>query len=104
MHNPVERQGATNVALSPDDFKPEDLILLARFGRVIRLTNQILSPDLDTVSIVPAGPAPAWTTLEGNHITFAMQHMPLPHNPIDVAIWLGTNAHEMAHVLRSPRR
>ena len=106
MFQQPTRRGRTNVDLSPDKYRPENLLLLARLGRELRLLDQIcdLSSSLDTVSVVESGPAPAWTTLEGDEVTFAMSHMPMPKSRVDVAVWLGTNAHELGHVLYSPRR
>ena len=79
------RTGTTNVVLNDPKVKPEEIVRLHRLGREIRLTDQILSDDLDTLSIVADGPAPAWTTLEGNHISFAMDKMPFPQGKGDVA-------------------
>jgi hypothetical protein len=104
MTNQPKRTGTTNVSVEGANLEPAELLRLARLGRELRLTDQILSLDLDTLSIVDKGPAPAWTTLEGDHISFAMDKMPLPKGAIDVAVWLGTNAHELGHVLFSPRR
>jgi hypothetical protein len=102
MYRTSGRQGTTEVLL-PDTYSPQDVLRLQRLARELRLTDQILSYDLDAVSIVPAGPAPAWTTLEGDRISFSMAHMPLPISKVDIAVWLGTNAHELMHVLFSPR-
>jgi uncharacterized sporulation protein YeaH/YhbH (DUF444 family) len=104
QHNPIGRRGQTIVELSPADWSPQELLRISRLSRELRLTDQILSIDVDTVSVVQNGPAPAWTTLEGDAITFSMGHMPKPWGRVDVAIWLGTNAHELGHVLYSPRR
>jgi hypothetical protein len=97
------RQGTTNVTLA-EQRTPEQELRITRLARELRLTDQILSVDLDTVSVVEDGPAPAWTTLDGDHVTFAMKFMPVPMSRLDVAIWLGTNAHELGHVLVSPRK
>jgi hypothetical protein len=101
------RRGVTHVDLplnaTVKHRAPGDILQLARLGRELRLTDQILTFDLDTVSIVENGPAPAWTTLDGEHISFAASKMPFPTGRIDVAVWLGTNAHEVGHVLYSPR-
>lgn len=97
------RRGSTHVDLDELTWDPADVLRLARLAREIRLTDQILTPDMDTVSVVEDGPAPAWTTLEGDHVTFAAKKMPPPNSPINVAIWLGTNAHELGHVLFTPR-
>jgi hypothetical protein len=103
---PLGRHGTTSVELSPDDYRPEDLLLLARLAREIRLLDQICDPTatMDAVQVVDKGPAPAWTTLDGDKVSFSMQHMPLPKSAVDIAIWLGTNAHELGHVLYTPRR
>jgi hypothetical protein len=98
------RHGTTNVNLNDEGIPPIELVRLGRIGRELRLTDQILSYDLDTLSIVDTGVAPAWTTLEGDHISFAMDKMPLLKGNLEVAVWLGTNAHELGHVLFSPRR
>jgi len=73
-------------------------------ARELRLTDQILSADLDAVSVEYSGPAPAWTTLEGDKVSFAYAMMPPPETASAVAVWIGTNAHELGHVLFSPRR
>jgi hypothetical protein len=104
MTQTPSRRGTTNIRIDDDNMKPAELIRLGRLGRSIRLTGQILSIDMDTVSIVEGGPAPAWTTLEGDHISFAMDKMPMPNSVDDLAVWLGTFAHELGHVMRSPRR
>jgi hypothetical protein len=79
---------------------------LARLAREIRLLDQICDPTatLDAVQVVQQGPAPAWTTLDGDRVAFSMKHMPLPKSAVDIAVWLGTNAHELGHVLFTPRR
>lgn len=97
------RQGASNVNVPDARITPEGKMRLHRIARELRLTDQILSPDLDTVSIVDSGEAPAWTSLDGDHVTFACSHMPEPVDRLSVAVWLGTNAHELGHVLWSPR-
>jgi Mg-chelatase subunit ChlD len=101
--NPL-RQGTTNVAIQDESYTPQELVRLMRLGRELRLTDQILSIDLDTLSIVEDGPAPGWTTLDGDHVSFALSKMPFPKGASEVAVWLGTNAHELGHVLFSPRR
>ena len=98
------RRGTTNVNVDLGKFSPNEVLRLGRLARELRLTDQILSVDLDTVTIQDDGPAPAWTSLEGDHVGFAMSKMPVPNEPVDVAIWLGTNAHELGHVLFTPRR
>lgn len=95
-----KRSGTTNVAVTVGATKQ---LRLSRLGRELRLTDQILSNDLDTVSIVEDGPAPAWTDLEGDHVSFALNKMPFPDSRLHLAVWLGTNAHELGHVLFTPR-
>jgi hypothetical protein len=97
-----QRQGTTRVLV--DGLTPEDQTRLFRLGRELRLMNQMLSYDLDTLSIVDDGPAAAWTTLEGDHISFNKKQMPMPNSKYDLAVWLGTNAHELGHVLFTPRK
>src|SRR5215467_8533983 len=99
----AKRRGFTNIDLDASEYKPQDLLRIARLAREIRLMDQILVIGMDTVSVMPNGPAPAWTTLQGDHISFNMQKMPMPYGKVDIAIWLGTNAHELGHVLYSPR-
>ena len=101
---PQLRHGTTNVSVDDEKLTPAELVRLGRLARELRLTDQILSIDLDTLSIVETGPAPAWTALEGDHISFAMDKMPFPKGAIEVAVWLGTNAHELGHSMYSPRR
>jgi hypothetical protein len=96
------RAGVTTV--EAPGASPEAVLRLNRLGRELRLTDQILSVDMDTVSIVPSGPAPAWTTLDGDAVSFALDKMPAPTSRDAVAVWLGTNAHELGHVLFTPRR
>ena len=102
LHMAKARRGSTNVDIG--GLSPHANQRLYRLGRELRLTDQILSADVDTVSIEANGPAPAWTTLDGDHISFSMSHMPMPRTSVDVAVWLGTNAHELGHVIFSPRR
>ena len=97
------RRGATNVVLNDDNYSPKTLLRLGRLGRELRLTDQMLSDDLDTVSIVESGPAAAWTSSDGSHVTFNVSRMPRPWTALDVAVWLGTNAHELGHVEFTPR-
>jgi hypothetical protein len=100
-----QRTGTTNInAQVTARLSPVENVRLSRLVREIRLTDQILSDDVDTVSVDYSGPAPAWTNLDGNEITFAHRSMPAPKSKLDVAVWLGTNAHELGHVLFSPRR
>ena len=104
MAQTPNRRGTTTVRVDDENMTPAQLVRLSRLGRELRLLDQILSTDLDTVSIVQSGPAPAWTTLDGDHVSFALGMMPFPNDKVDVAVWLGTNAHELGHVLFSPRR
>lgn len=97
-----KRTGTTNVVLR--ELPAEKQLRYSRLGRELRLTDQILSDDLDTVSIVMNGPAPAWTDMEGDHVSFAVQFMPYPDSKLHLAVWLGTNAHELGHVLFTPRK
>lgn len=99
-----QRQGSTHVDLDLDQHTPQEILRVQRLAREIRLTDQILSVDLDVVDVVLNGPAPAWTTLTGEKITFAYNRMPKPVNAHDVAVWIGTNAHELGHNLYSPRK
>jgi hypothetical protein len=98
------RRGQTNVKVDEGKYPPDQIIRLMRLGRELRLTDQILADDLETLSIVQSGAAPAWTTLSADHISFAMDFMPVPDSKLNVAIWLGTNAHELGHVKYSPRK
>src|SRR5215472_12484668 len=98
------RRGTTNVQISPDNYLPQDILRLSRLGRELRLTDQILAIDVTTVTIVESGPAPAWTSLDGDQISFSLRHMPLPLSRVDIMVWLGTNAHELGHSLFSPRK
>jgi hypothetical protein len=99
-----QRQGASHVEVPKAKLRPAQMIRLHRLARELRLTDQILSTDLDSVSIIDNGPAPAWTSLDGDHVSFALEKMPMPVSRVDLAVWLGTNAHELGHVLFSPRR
>jgi hypothetical protein len=102
------RHGTTNVRSGHGAaaLKPEQLARLHRLGRELRLTDQILSDDVDTVNIDDSLMlrAPASTSLDGTTITFALQHLPQPESRYDLAVWLGVNAHELGHVLFSPRK
>lgn len=97
------RRGATNVHVSDAEYSPRTLLRLGRMGRELRLTDQMLSDDLDTVTIVEDGPAIAWTSPDGSHVTFNLSRMPRPDTALDVAVWLGTNADELGHVIFTPR-
>jgi hypothetical protein len=77
---------------------------LQRLGRELRLTDQILTDDLNAVEIwMSGGPAPAWTTGDGETVGFAVDQMPDFDTAHGLAVWLGTNAHEVGHVLYTPR-
>jgi hypothetical protein len=99
-----KRRGQTHVNLDLDNLSPDEMVRVQRLARELRLTDQILSVDLDTVTVEANGPAPAWTSLEGDKISFNWSKMPVPFGRVDVAVWLGTNAHELGHVLFSPRK
>lgn len=100
----TQRKGDTVINVWADDnTTADDIVRLTRLARELRMTDQILSDDLDTVTVSKTGPAPAFTSLEGDHITFALDQMPTPDSRAKVAVWLGTNAHELGHVLFSPR-
>lgn len=98
-----KRQGNTEIDVNTAVHSAQEVVRLHRLGRELRLTDQILSSDVDSITIRDHGPAPAWTTLEGDQISFALGRMPFPQSRTDVAVWLGTNAHELGHVLFSPR-
>ena len=99
MHS--HRSGKSTVDVP--NLTPGQLLRLSRLGRELRLTGQILSTDLDSTAIVADGPAPAWTTLDGDAMSFSMKHMPKPTSRVDLGVWLGTFAHELGHNLFSPR-
>jgi hypothetical protein len=99
-----QRYGSTTVDVADAELTPEQIVRLTRLGRELRLVDQILSTDVDKVQIVSKGPAPAWSSLEGDKVSFAATRMPDPVDRYDLAVWLGTNAHELGHVLYSPRR
>jgi hypothetical protein len=84
---------------------PADLLLYQRIARELRMTDQILSDDLDCVEIVEAGKAPAWTHPDGSRITINLARMPslIKAKRSHVAVWLGTNAHELFHNHYTPR-
>ena len=84
---------------------PATLLRLRRMGRTLRLTDQLLTYDLDSLVLVENGHtgAPAWTTPDGSVITIDVSKMPSLYTRKGVAVWLGTNAHELFHNLFSPR-
>jgi len=96
----MQRSGTTEVRVGAT---PEQVQRLHRLGRELRLTDQILTDDVDRVAIVATGSAPAWTSLDGQSITFALGEMPEPTSHYGIGVWLGTNAHEVGHSLFSPR-
>ena len=87
------------------DANPVTLLRLRRAGRELRLTDQILSFDVDSLRIVEerGNPTPAWTSADGSTITINVAAMPNLNTRRNVAVWLGTNAHELFHALYSPR-
>ena len=97
-----QRTGSNPVNLG-DAVLPSDRIRYQRMARVIRLMDQMLTYDIDTVAVEASGPAPAWTKLDGDHITINAGMMPGLWSRTDVAVWLGTNAHEVFHSLYTPR-
>lgn len=100
----TQRHGSTRVELDLSEVRPQELLRVQRLARELRLVDQILSNDVDTLRVVKSGPAPAWTTLDGDAVSFAYNQMPAPDTAFNVAVWLGTNAHELGHVLYSPRK
>jgi hypothetical protein len=99
-----QRHGTTQIEIPGTALTPAERLRLSRLGRELRLTDQILCDSVDSVRIVERGPAPAWTSLEGDTVSFSINRMPFPESRLDVAVWLGTNAHELGHALFSPRR
>ena len=75
-----------------------------RFGRVYSAVDQILNPDVDKVVVIDEpGMPPAWT--DGMRITINQAAMPPLHKgtQLDLATWIGINAHELAHSIFTPR-
>jgi hypothetical protein len=105
VQNPQQRYGSTKVDVSALDLTPEQVVRITRLARELRLTDQILSTDVDKVRVVSGqrAQAAAWTALDGDEVTFAADKMPDPVGRYELAVWLGTNAHELGHVLYSPR-
>lgn len=95
-----KRTGSNPVHVEADS---RTLLGLRRMARELRLTDQILSFDIDSVSVIEKGPAPAWTSPDGSAITINRTRMPPLTKRKNVAVWLGTNAHELFHNLFSPR-
>ena len=94
------RTGSNPVDVEGD---PQFVLRLRRMARELRLTDQILSFDLDCVRVVDSGPAPAWTSPDGSTITVNVGKMPGIRGRRGIAVWLGTNAHELFHNLFTPR-
>ena len=104
MYEPDKRRGETHINVTLDDgLTPGEYVRLQRLARELRMTNQILSVDVDILAVEKEGPAPAWTSLSGDKVSFNWKKMPMPYGPLDIAVWLGTNAHELGHGLFSPR-
>jgi hypothetical protein len=101
MPTPTQRTGKNTVQLN--NVLPSTLLRYQRLARELRLTDQILSVDVDSVTISGTGAAPAWTTLDGSHLTFNSEMMPGIQSRKNIAVWLGTNAHELFHNLFTPR-
>jgi hypothetical protein len=99
----TKRQGTSSVELDDKKYTAKQRVRIERLIRELRITDQIISPDLDSVNVAQHGPAAAWTTLQGDAISFNMSKMPFPETRFDVAVWIGTNAHELGHVLYTPR-
>jgi hypothetical protein len=96
----AQRTGTNPVKVEAE---PRTLLRLRRMGREIRMTDQMLSLDLDSVQIVEGGPAPAWTSPDGSTISVNVKRMPTVWTREGIAVWLGTNAHELFHNLYTPR-
>src|SRR6188472_3861391 len=86
-----------------ENIDPRTLLRLKRMARELRLTDQMLSWDIDNLSIVDTGSAPAWTAPDGASITINSRLMPSTMTRKGIAVWLGTNAHEIFHSMFSPR-
>src|ERR1700750_1263706 len=103
MPTPLQRTGSNPVKVS-DKWLPSERLRLQRMGRVLRVTGQLLSIDLDKLTIIEGrGDAPAWTAADGAAITIDCAKMPALRGRHDVAVWLGTYAHELFHNLYTPR-
>lgn len=75
-----------------------------RFARVYQAVDQILNPDVLKVRVVEEVHAPpAWT--DGSTITINAGALPPLHKGtrVDLATWIGVNAHELGHTLFTPR-
>lgn len=97
-----QRTGRTIIS-APNIESPQTQAMLHRLARELRMVDQILGDDVDTLEVVESMPFPAMTSPDGTTITFALNHMPKPYRKRDIAVWLGTNAHELGHSLFSPR-
>lgn len=100
-----QRIGSNPVHVNNVD--PVALLALRRMGRHLRLTDQILSFDLDHIVLVEDDSStPAWTNADGETITINVRRMPglgIGADRRAIAVWLGTNAHELFHNLFTPR-
>ena len=98
-----QRTGSTTVDVA--GLAPEHQLRLVRLARELRLVDQILSTDVDRVAVVTMlnKNTPAWTSGSGEAISFNAARMPDPKDRESLAVWLGTNAHELGHVIFSPR-
>src|SRR6185295_14759482 len=88
------RRGENKVQLA-DETPATELLRVTRLARELRLTNQMLSMDVDAVNVQAIGGAPAWTTTDGTTVTFGYDMMPpitAVASRVNVAVWLGTNA------------
>lgn len=97
-----QRTGSNPVHL-PDSVPGVDRVRYQRLAREMRLTLQMLTYDIDTLSIVDGGPAPAWTEIDGDAVTINAAKMPPLRTRKQIAVWLGTKAHELFHSLYTPR-
>src|SRR5262245_7297177 len=103
MAMPYQRTGTNPVKVRPYT-DPDELLRLRRMGRELRVMDQILSADIDSLAIVDDNsPAPAWTLPDGSVITIDAGKMPKLTDRRGIAVWLGTNAHELFHNLFTPR-
>src|SRR4051794_14233391 len=104
MARPLQRTGSNPVKVNAETRTASDLLRLQRMARVLRLTDQMLSFDIDSLSLVEGeSSAPAWTSADGAHITIDAGRMPNLWGRHNIAVWLGTNAHELFHNLYTPR-
>ena len=98
-----QRTGSTTVDVA--GLAPEHQLRLVRLARELRLVDQILSTEVDKVAVVTMRnkSTPAWTSGSGEAISFNAATMPDPKDRQSLAVWLGTNAHELGHVIFTPR-